>query len=42
MAAGKVQSDVMPLADTVAVQDVMAEVLRQLGARVEEGPAQLQ
>ncbi|MDT7577061.1 MAG: hypothetical protein QOH17_3394 [Pseudonocardiales bacterium] len=41
IAAGKTQSDVMPLADTVAVQDVMGEVVRQLGARVEEGPAQL-
>jgi predicted dehydrogenase len=41
VAAGKAQSDVMPLADTVAVQDVMAEVVRQLGARVEEGPARL-
>ncbi len=41
VAAGKAQSDVMPLADTVAVQDVMAEVVRQLGVRVEEGPARL-
>ncbi len=41
VAAGKTQSDVMPLADTVAVQDVMGEVARQLGMRVEEGPAQL-
>jgi predicted dehydrogenase len=41
IAAGKTQSDVMPLADTVAVQDIMGEVVRQLGARVEEGPAQL-
>ena len=41
VAAGKAQSDVMPLADTVAVQDVMAEVVRQLGMRIEEGPAQL-
>ena len=31
----------MPLTDTVAVQDVMGEVVRQLGARVEEGPADL-
>jgi hypothetical protein len=31
----------MPLADTVVVQDVMAEVVRQLGVRIEEGPAQL-
>lgn len=41
VAAGKTQSDVMPLADTVAVQDVMGEVMRQLGALVQEGPAQL-
>jgi predicted dehydrogenase len=41
LAAGKAQSDVMPLADTVAVQDVMAEVVRQVGVRIEEGPAQL-
>ncbi|MBA3907351.1 MAG: Gfo/Idh/MocA family oxidoreductase [Pseudonocardiales bacterium] len=41
VAAGKTQSDVMPLADTVAVQNVMGEVARQLGMRVEEGPAQL-
>jgi hypothetical protein len=41
VAAGKAQSDVMPLADTVVVQDVMAEVVRQLGVRIEEGPAQL-
>ena len=41
VAAGKAQSDVMPLADTVAVQGVMAEVVRQLGVRIEEGPAQL-
>jgi predicted dehydrogenase len=41
VAAGKTQSDVMPLADTVAVQDVMGEVVRQLGALVQEGPADL-
>jgi predicted dehydrogenase len=41
VAAGKTQSDVMPLADTVAVQDVMGEVVRQLGALVREGPAEL-
>jgi predicted dehydrogenase len=41
VAAGKAQSDVMPLADTVSVQDVMAEVVRQVGVRIEEGPAQL-
>src|SRR6478672_12746303 len=39
VAAGKPQSDVMPLADTVAVQDVMGDVVLQLGVRIEEGPA---
>ena len=32
----------MPLDDTVAVQDVMAEVAAQIGLRPEEGPAQLE
>jgi predicted dehydrogenase len=41
VATGKPQSDVMPLADTVAVQDVMGDVVLQLGVRIEEGPAQL-
>jgi predicted dehydrogenase len=41
VAAGKPQSDVMPLADTVAVQDVMGDVVLELGVRIEEGPAQL-
>ena len=41
IAAGKPESDVMPLADTVAVQDVMGDVVLQLGVRIEEGPAQL-
>jgi hypothetical protein len=31
----------MPLKDTVAVQDVMAEVARQLGVTPLEGPADL-
>jgi hypothetical protein len=31
----------MPLADTVAVQDVMAEIAGQLGMRVVEGPGSL-
>ena len=31
----------MPLADTVAVQDVMGEVARQLGMTPLEGPAEL-
>ena len=29
-AAGRTESDVMPLADTLAVQELMAEVLRQM------------
>jgi predicted dehydrogenase len=41
VAAGKPQSDVMPLADTIAVQDVMGDVVLELGVRIEEGPAQL-
>jgi len=41
VAAGRTQSDVMPLADTVAVQAIMAEVADQLGMRVVEGPAEL-
>jgi predicted dehydrogenase len=41
VAAGKPQSDVMPLADTVAVQDVMGDVVLELGVRIEEGPAHL-
>ena len=39
--AGRAQSAVMPLADTVAVQDVMGEVARQLGMTPLEGPAEL-
>jgi predicted dehydrogenase len=35
------ESEVMPLADTVAVQDVMGEIAAQLGMRVIEGPAEL-
>ena len=31
----------MPLADTVAVQDVLAEIASQLSIRVTEGPAEL-
>ncbi|WP_344414381.1 Gfo/Idh/MocA family oxidoreductase [Pseudonocardia ailaonensis] len=41
VAAGRTQSDVMPLADTVAVQEIMGEVAAQLGMRVVEGPDQL-
>ena len=41
VAAGKPESDVMPLADTVAVQDIMGDVVLQMGVRIEEGPAQL-
>ena len=31
----------MPLADTVAVQDVLGEIAGQLSIRVIEGPAEL-
>ncbi|WP_214407503.1 Gfo/Idh/MocA family protein [Pseudonocardia lacus] len=41
VAAGRPQSAVMPLADTVAVQDVMGEVAERLGMVVHEGPATL-
>lgn len=41
VAAGRGQSAVMPLADTVAVQDVMAEVAARLGMSPTEGPAEL-
>ena len=41
VAAGRPQSAVMPLADTVAAADIMGEVVRQLGVVVQEGPAQL-
>lgn len=39
--AGRGQSAVMPLADTVAVQDVMGRIAEQLGVTVLEGPAEL-
>jgi predicted dehydrogenase len=39
--AGRAESAVMPLADTVAVQDAMGEVARQLGMTPLEGPAEL-
>ena len=41
LAAGHTESEIMPLADTVAVQDIMAEIAAQLGLRVIEGPAEL-
>ena len=41
VAAGHTESEVMPLADTVAVQDVLAEIAAQLGMLVTEGPAEL-
>ncbi len=41
VAAGHTQSEIMPLADTVAVQDVLGEIATQLGIRVIEGPAEL-
>jgi predicted dehydrogenase len=39
--AGRTQSEVMPLADTIAVQDVMGSVADQLGMVPQEGPAEL-
>jgi len=41
VAGGHTESEIMPLADTVAVQDVLGEVADQLGMRVVEGPAEL-
>ena len=41
MGASHTESEIMPLADTVAVQDMMAEIAAQLGMRVIEGPAEL-
>jgi predicted dehydrogenase len=41
IAAGHTQSEIMPPADTIAVQDVMAQVAEQLGMRPAEGPATL-
>jgi predicted dehydrogenase len=41
VAAGRRESGVMPLADTIAVQDVLAEVADRLGMTVHEGPATL-
>ncbi len=39
--AGRAESAVMPLADTVVVQDVMGEVAAQLGMDPQEGPADI-
>ncbi|SHK97562.1 Predicted dehydrogenase [Pseudonocardia thermophila] len=41
VAAGRTESAVMPLADTLAVQELMDEIARQIGLVVQEGPAQL-
>jgi predicted dehydrogenase len=41
VADGHTESEIMPLADTVAVQDVLGEIADQLGMRVIEGPAEL-
>jgi len=41
VAGGHTESEIMPLADTVAVQDVLGEIADQLGMRVIEGPAEL-
>ena len=41
VAGGDTESQIMPLADTAAVQDVLGEIAGQLGLRVIEGPAEL-
>ncbi|WP_084965819.1 Gfo/Idh/MocA family protein [Thermoactinospora rubra] len=41
VAGGHTESEIMPLADTVAVQDVLGEIADQLDIRVVEGPAEL-
>ncbi len=41
MAGGHTQSEIMPLADTAAVQDILGEIAGQLGIRVIEGRAEL-
>jgi predicted dehydrogenase len=41
IAAGRSESAMMPLADTVAVQDAMGEVAARLGMTPQEGPAEL-
>jgi hypothetical protein len=41
LTAGRTESQIMPLADTVAVQDILAQIATQLGIRVVEGPAGL-
>jgi predicted dehydrogenase len=41
VAGGHTESELMPLADTVVVQDVLGEIADQLGIRVIEGPAEL-
>ena len=41
MTAGRAQSTVMPLADTIAVQDVLGLVADQIGMVPREGPAEL-
>jgi predicted dehydrogenase len=41
VAAGRSESAVMPLADTIVVQDVMGEIAARLGMSPQEGPAEL-
>jgi predicted dehydrogenase len=41
VAGGHTESEIMPLADTVAVADVLSRIAEQLGVRVVEGPAEL-
>lgn len=41
VAEGRVESTVMPLSDTVAVQEVMGRIAEQIGLVPQEGPAEL-
>lgn len=41
VAGGHTESEIMPLADTVAVQDILGQIADQLGMRVIEGPAEI-
>ena len=41
VAAGRTESAVIPLADTVAVQEIMGEVAARIGLEPREGPAEL-
>jgi predicted dehydrogenase len=41
IAGGHIESETMPLADTMAVQDILGEIADQLGIHVVEGPVEL-